>query len=366
VIATTEGSVVVLDSRLEEVARFDPPDGSAYRQPTWLDRDTVVFAELSEVRDFSLTAVDVESGETAWRSEMTSSPFFFAPAPLGSEYATTSLRNNPGADLISELIDDAGVAVELATESPFYTSWEPSGERLAVHVPGRRVDIIDGAMTQTIVEPSNGFQTPVWLDDGLVLLRDAEAERFLSIWNDEEFRDMAVIEGAAIFVARGTRVAIKTTGSDDTREDSDAVQASLRVQELPTLPTERLVVVDVVSGSIDPVTAEPTAVYQWDAGGDRLLYGVASVENGLTWWVWEAGASTELASFRPNRQWVGELVPFFDQYAQSVQMWSSTGDRIAVPVAVEGRAEVAVIGIDGSEPTLIPNALWASWVPVDR
>lgn len=46
VILTTDTKVVILDSDLEEVASIAPPEGSSYRQPIWLDADTILFAEV--------------------------------------------------------------------------------------------------------------------------------------------------------------------------------------------------------------------------------------------------------------------------------------------------------------------------------
>jgi hypothetical protein len=359
VTATSEGEVVVYSDSLDEITRFTPVAGSLFRQPTWLDRDTVVFSELSATRDYSLTAANASTGETVWRSAMTSSPFFFAPAPSGSPFSTTSLRNNPGADLISELIDPQGMATELGTESPFYTTWSPSGDRIAIHIPGRRVDVVAGDVTETILEPSNGYQTPVWLDRGLLMLRDTDEGRWLTLWNDGVFSDVAEIDGSAIFVARGSMVAIKTTGEES---DGSGVPASLRTQQTPTIPSEQLVAFDLDAGTFDIVTTEPTAVYQWDPTGTRLLFAEASFERGLAWSIWEEGNTTELAAYRPNRQWVIELVAFFDQYAQSVQFWSPSGNRVAVPVSVGGEPSVAVMPTDGSDPVLLSDAVWSGWV----
>jgi hypothetical protein len=363
VISTADGAIVILDEAAIEVARFEPSDGSILRQPTWLDESTVVFSEISETGDHSLIAGDTESGEIEWASEMDSSPFFFDPAPDGSDYVTTSLRNNPQGGLLAELIDADGVATLLGDDSPFYTSWSPDGDRIAINLPGDHLEIWMDGEVETILQPAGGYQAPVWLESGLVVVRDVDGVRFLSIWDGEKFKNIARIEGSAAFVGRGNRIAIKTNGGQ-TEPDAPGVRTALRIQDTPMIPTNELVVVDIDTGRIQSVTDEPTAVFQLDPSGERLLYAEASLEVGLTWLIWDEGTTTEVAGYRPNLQWVGELVPFFDQYAQSVQFWSDSGEFVAFPASVDGQPVVIVYNTTTATETTIEDATWSSWATI--
>ena len=357
VVATTDGAIVVHDPDGTETNRFASASDSFFRQPTWLDETTVVF---SEVGDHALTAFDVVSGEVRWRSPMETPPFFFAPAPFGSDFVTTSLRNDPRGGLIAELIDSEGVATFLGDESPFYTSWSPEGDLIAINNPGDHLDVWEDGQFWTIVDPSGGYQTPVWLERGLVIVRDVGDQRFLSIWDLEGFQDVATLEGSAAFVGAGDRIAIKTNGPRS-ETDPDGVRAAIRVQKIPSIPTDTLVVVDLDTGRIQRVTEEPTAVFQLDPTGDRLLYAEASTEVGLIWSIWDDGTVTEVAGYRPNVQWIGELVPFFDQYAQSVHLWSDSGDYVAFPASIQAAPVVVVYDIATGTKTIIEDATWSSW-----
>ena len=357
VVSTTDGGVVVYRPDGTETNRFDSPSDSFFRQPTWLDETTVVF---SEVGDHALTSRDVVSGEVRWRSPMESSPFFFAPAPFGSDSVTTSLRNNPLGGLLAELIDGEGVAIALGDESPFYTAWAPDGERLAINLPGDRLDVWTDGASETILASSNGYQAPVWLDRGLVVIRDVDSQRYLSVWQDGVFDDIALVEGSAAFVGAGDRIAIKTTGPR-TEVDPDGVRAAMRVQKTPSIPTDTLVVVDLETGRIRQVTEEPTAVFQLDPEGERLLYAEASAAVGLEWSIWGDESVIEVAGYRPNVQWIGELVPFFDQYAQSVQFWSDSGNHVAFPASIGNAPVVIVYDIATGSETIIEDATWSSW-----
>ena len=142
VVSTVTGAVAIYSVTGEEISRVDPPEGHVYRQPTWLDEATIVFSDVSDVGDHALVALDAEGSDVVWRVEMETAPFYFAPAPSSSSFATTSLRNDPtGTGLLAELVDRSGKVTLLSDESPFYTSWSPDGEDLAIHIAGQRLDV---------------------------------------------------------------------------------------------------------------------------------------------------------------------------------------------------------------------------------
>lgn len=358
VVSTSTGSVVVYDEEAVEVARFDPGVGSFFRQPTWLDAQTVVFSEVSESGNHSLTAGDASTGAIVWRAPMESSPFYFAPTPNGALAATTSLRNNPLGGLISELVDWTGRVTPLSMDSPFYTSWAPDGSQLAVNIPGRRLDVVTGPDTETIASPSGSFQAPAWVDRGIVTLRTVGGTQFLSTWADGSFTDLASVVGPATFVAANDRVAIRDSGEPD----ADGIRAGIRIQELPEIPGGILVVVDLETGDQQTVSKDPTGVFQWDSTGQRLLFTQGSIA-GQSWHLWDDGKTTDLGMFAAQLQWVGDFVPFFDQYAQSVQLLSASRDQIAFPAVIEGEPVVVMLDIDDSAQVLVADAIWSSWAP---
>ena len=69
----------------------------------------------------------------------------------------------------------------------------------------------------------------------------------------------------------------------------------------------------------------PAVAWFWSPDGERLLYSIPVVEEGETmvkWWVYENGASEELASFVPSAIFGRQYLAFFDQLARSVSFWS--------------------------------------------
>jgi hypothetical protein len=79
--------------------------------------------------------------------------------------------------------------------------------------------------------------------------------------------------------------------------------------------------------------------------------------------VWSDGQDEVIESFTVQPQWFGTLVPFFDQYAQSVQFWSSSGDYIGYPTVIGTDPFVILVPLDGGESVMIPDATWSSWDP---
>ncbi len=61
---------------------------------------------------------------------------------------------------------------------------------------------------------------------------------------------------------------------------------------------------------------------------------------------------------------VGQLLPYFDQYALSHQLWSSDSASIVLPlVAPSAQDQLAVIPADGSDPRPLANGSRGSWSP---
>jgi hypothetical protein len=364
VVATSDGSIVIHAADGEELVRADPPPGSVFRQPTWLDGSAIVYSEVSASGAHALIAADAATGAVVWRATSDTAPFYYSPAPAGSPFATTSLRNNPsGNGLIAELIDRNGSVKQVSNDAPFYTAWRPDGGQLAIHITGDRLDVDDGAEVHTILSPTGLFQAPAWTDHGLVALSTARDTQTLAVWNGDEFADLATLDGAAAFVGSGDRVAVQASQLSD----PNAVQVVLRVQEMPALASGKLLVVNLGTAAVETVADSRSFLYQWDQSGERLLYGLPTEDAAaLVWFVWADGSSLEVAEFSPQLDWFGSFVPFFDQYAQSVSMWSPSGDRVAYPAVRDGEPAVIVSPIVGEGEIVIPDAVWASWEPTPR
>jgi len=356
-ILDEEGTILVLSGEGEEIATITPATGFRFTQPIWTTSETILAAEISPTENY-VTATEA-SGEQLWRTAFTTPPFYYVASPGNAAPTVLSLRNNDtSTGLIAEAMNSDGVVRPIGDESPFYMSWDPRGRRFATHVGGTRVDV-DSDPPETILETTALFQAPIWLDDGLAVLRTSGSTIFLSLWDGDSFADLGMVRGAARFVGQGSRIAIQTGAGIDT----GGVQAL--AQAVPTIPAGTLTVIDTDTGEFTSVTSESSAIFQWDPSGTRLLYATLMVEPepALVWHVWEDGDTVDFEPFAPDPTWFQTIVPFFDQYAQSVSMWSPDGSSFAYPAIVEGAPSVLVQEVTGSQPTVIAQGSWVAWAP---
>ncbi len=356
-ILDQDNAVVIVDQDGDVVERYDPPPDIRYVQPIWASSDVVVHAQAGP-GDNRLTATRL-GGEEVWSVEFATPPFYYLASPDDGSTRVVSLRSGDIAGgLVAEVVSGSGSVDAAGNESPFYMSWDPTGRRLATHVGGERLDVRDSGVT-TVVESTGPYQAPVWLDSGLVTLRRAGTANVLSIWDGSTFADLGVVQGGARFVGAGSNVAIRTGANPN----SNGVQAV--AQSIPTIPARTLTIVDLNTGSLTTVTSSPSPVYQWDASGSRLLYAtiVSDPNPALVWHVWEDEDVIDFEPFAPDPFWFQTFVPFFDQYAQSVSLWSPDGSAFAYPALVEGEPRIFVQQLDEPSPRDIAGGVWVAWAP---
>ena len=75
----------------------------------------------------------------------------------------------------------------------------------------------------------------------------------------------------------------------------------------------------------------------------------------------ETGAETQLMRFFPTVIFIGQFLPFFDQYALSHSIWSPNSDALVLPIRQEGQSRVKVIRVDGSEVFDLGEGDMAFW-----
>jgi hypothetical protein len=356
-ITDSVGAVVVIQENGTVVETIEPPTGARYSQPIWASPDTIVYAQAAS-GDHRLEARRL-GGDTVWSVGLDTPPFYYLAAPASDDTVVVSLRNKAdGSGLIIEQITAQASPVTLSEEAPFYASWNPTDGRLASHVGDTRLDVT-GSGTETIHGDASGFQAPVWLTAGLVSLRARGDDTYLTLWDDSSFSDIATVRGASRFVGSGDNIAIITGGNIET----GGIQAL--AQALPTINSGVLTVIDLEDTSFTSVTSDPTPVFQWDREGERLLYAtfVNDPTPALVWHVWEDGEVTDFEPFVPDPSWFATVAPFFDQYAQSVSLWSPDGSGFAYPALVDGTPQIMVQQLDETSARSIAPGTWVAWNP---
>jgi hypothetical protein len=122
-----------------------------------------------------------------------------------------------------------------------------------------------------------------------------------------------------------------------------------------------LVVVDSQEGNFVEVESATAIAFSWDPSGQRLLILEVTDAGGFRWRVWEGGQSTVFTDFLPAPGFLRDLVPFFDQYAQSMTLWSPGGTAFVYPGSVAGVEGIWLQDLEGSDPVRVSGGTWVAW-----
>jgi TolB protein len=349
------GQVVTMNADgSHRVVIADDPD-QQYFQPIW-SRDGSLIAYSSIAAE---PAIHVATGDGSrdLAATLESIAFYFSFSSNdelallraggdGLRLETTSV----GSDA---LLDPQAVA----TGEPLYFSWSPEGSELFTHIGLDRLELTDGTSAETVADPGQ-FQAPAWTDRGLVAVEAGPTNQRLTVRQPGgEATIVATVLGPTTFVPNrdGSRIAAQTV-----LPDTGSLNALY--QQAPSLPANRLVVLDTDSGEMETVSSAPVLAYFWSPPGDRLL--VLDIVSGpqARWSVWSDGQLEEAVRFEPESSFLRDMVPFFDQYAQSVSLWAPDGSAFAFPGSVDGEDGIWVYEIDG-EATRVSSGTWVSWSP---
>ena len=367
-VATLPGRLAVLDVTGDLVA-VDPdgsdeallddvePGLSQVRQPSWSPDGSLAWVHLEATDEETVEVVIATSTGAGGRSTEAATatvPFYLSWDPTSSRIAY--LGPSPDAEIELGILEVAGDApgTTLDAGRPFHLSWAPGGDQLLVHVGGDRLERLglDGSLT-TVVEEPGAFTTPVWTADGRsfvyaaagaqghhLVVHDVEAERG---------RPLVPFDGLVTFVVSpdGERIAFQV------------------LEEQRALP---LTVIDVGTGETVEITDALTAGYFWSPDGERLLYLNPVPDEEAFWYrwgVWDGTSSFVTPRFVPSLLFVRDYMRFFEQYAQSLSLWSPDGTAFAYP----GSSEDGEQGIwiqsarPDRAPVLVAEGAFVAWSP---
>jgi hypothetical protein len=352
------GNVVTLDPDGSHPTPItdDAGGGTVYRQPTFSPvAGQLAWAEISGP-GFGLGSSGGD-GDDRVRVPMSSPPFFTFWSPDGSGIGVLH-NSTQGASIDFEMVDvAAGTSQVLASGTPFFFSWSPDSSQVAVHVELAIFATLDRVgETEDLGATADGYQAPHWTPDGIIHLAEDGLE-LRPIGG--ESRVLATVPGPVSFVAnpQGTRVAIQSF------VESEAPGINAAVSPIPALPANRVMVLDIESGELAEAVAGVSIGLFWSPDGEKLLALRLGAEGTgeLTTVVWADGAGTELSSIAPHPLFAQEVLQFFDQYGQSLQLWSPDSAAFALPGAIDGDTGVWVHALGGGDPVNVHDGSWVSW-----
>ena len=351
------GNVVVMDpDGGNRIAVTDSPSSGAgtafYFQPTWSPDGTLLaFSEISPTTRLHIASPD---DGTASSVAVDTLPFYLSWSDTNT---LATLRNGAnGLRLETTTQESLEDGVTLVDEgAPLYFSWEPGGERLATHIGTDRLELNDGGTLQPLGPTPGDFQAPYWSAAGIVgVVQDGRDQKLMVTTADGTSTPLARTLGSTYLVSTqdGSRIAAQVAAG---QQDG----LSVLYQETPVLPSDQLVVVDS-DGGVTVVTESPVLAFSWSPDGDRLLV-LDLVDAGVgRWQVWSNDTLEEIVRFGLESSFVRDLLPFFDQYAQSVSFWSPDGTAFAVPGSIDGQPGIWVQEI-GEPPVRVSDGTWVAW-----
>lgn len=347
--ADGSGEPVVLDE--------SDPGEIFVRQPTWSpDGARIAWVRIGDNGTSATLMTTSAAGTRPTETPVAAAPFYLSWDPTSSR--VVYLGGSAAADIELGLIDiEAGAEpVPLDEGSPFYLSWNPSGKQLLVHVGTDRLDRlgVDGTVTSVADRPGM-FTAPVWTADGrtFVFATDArDGQQLVARDRDTDRSEtLARFDGTITFVVSpdGRRVAFQVIRD--------------RTIEIP------LSVIDRRTGAIERVTDDYAPAFFWSPAGDKLLSLLPELADERIWFrwgVWEDGDSfTTSDRFVPSLEFSRDYLQFFEQYAQSMRLWSPDGDAFVYA----GQSEAGTSGVwiqraeSSAEPVLVADGVVATWSP---
>jgi hypothetical protein len=358
VVLDDAGNIVTIDPDGANAVAITEDGGAAagYRQPAFSPvSDVVAWSEIN-AEGSGLGSSDGQ-GASRVSIPMTAPPFYMFWSPDGNGIGV--LHNSVQGTIEFELVDVvAATSAVLAQGSPFYFSWSPDSSQVAAHVQVEFFGTIsldgEGADLGATAE---GYQAPHWIRAGILHLDDNGLE-LLQVGG--EARLLATVPGPVAFVAnpQGTQVAIQSFVGDDA---PPGVNAALT--ETPSIPSNTVVVVDVETGEMTQVVTSPSIGLFWSPNGSSLLVLQPTSEGGVevNTLVWRAGETVEVSTIAPHPAFVTDVLRFFDQYGQSLQLWSPDSAGFALAGAIDEDPGIWVHTIAGGDPVNVHDGSWVSW-----
>ncbi len=332
------------------------PDETLIRQPAW-SPDGARIAWVAMAADGTSADVMTAAPDGARSTDVPvgAVPFYLSWDPTSSRIGY--LGNSPSVGIELGLVDVAASSyAPIDSGSPFYMSWSSTGKQLLVHVGTDRLDrlAIDGSHVSLDDRPGT-FTAPVWTADGRTMIYPSAGESGQRL--------------VAYDVATQRRqVLVRFTGGIAFVVSPDGRRVAFQVFHGQTLATP-LSVVDRKTGTIERAANEYSPAFFWSPDGSKLLSLLPEAAPGRIWFrwgVWEKdGSSFSTERFVPSLVFSRDYLQFFEQYAQSMRLWSPDGS--AFVYAGEEESGGSGIWIQPATPDTAPvrlaDGVVASWSP---
>jgi TolB protein len=355
-----------------------------YEYPTW-SRDGSQLAFMGLKSDGAKTQstlmvanMDDDSVNEIYNSE-SEHPIYLNWSPDNSNLSFIS-TNVSGQNIILQSIPaQGGDRTILDTGSPYYWSWAPDGHVMIVHAGGTTasapehiafLNVDSSTVTEQGLDSTPAaFQAPAWSPDGsrIALARGADLQNEIVVTD-------AAGENPKKVGAFSNKTAFAWSSDSSRLAYIDGDQA------LNAGTFGPLHVVDLET-SKETVEDGNIIAFFWAPSGNEIAYFVLLQANAdssgssggsaqttpqyvLQLHVLDVttGKSRELFTYQPTQQFLSVL-PYFDQYHQSVTIWSPDNNNLVLSfLDNSGNPGIAVVAASGKlQPRLLAQGYLAFW-----
>jgi len=357
VVLDGSGNVVTIDPDGSNPSRVtDDGQAAGYFQPLWSPvSDRLVWGQAAGVEG---PAVVSSSGDGSDRRTVgtSSPPFYLNWAPDGSQ---VGILYGGAQGVILEVVDmESFTSAPIGSGSPFYFSWSPESSKLAVHVGANDFGtIVPGEALNDLGSTAAIYQAPHWTPAGIFHFAE---EGLLLVDEEGDEQLLATLPGEAVFFVanpQGTKIAIESfIAEEEGQGNTVALSATAEIG------ANAVSVLDVTTGEVDIASEDTSVGYFWSPDGESLLLLKLTGETGeVDLSVWKDGETSELTTITPPLSFFRDVLQFFNQYAQSLRLWSPDSSAVALPGTIDDQSGVWVIPADGSDPSHVFDGDWVAW-----
>ncbi len=353
-------------------SRVLTPPGRSYQFPAWSPvENTLAAAGIDNEGGCVFSVQDRADAETErLYGDPSGAPIYLYWAPDGK--AVGFLANTEGGLGLRVVGTDGAEARQLLTGNPIYWQWSGDSARLLVHSGGGSAGRVSfyraaGGAGEPLAEPGP-FNAPGLSTSGTYRAYaefTGSVNRVVLAGNrprNAELRREVPYEGVAAL-------------SWSPVAEQLAIMNPPRASPRPYGPIRLL---DADTGDLTPLVDTAAVAFFWSPDGNYIAYltpvrrregqqadaarratfvsatGSAQPQTLLELNVVEVatGRSRLLTAFAPTPLFVGQFLPFFDQYALSHSVWSPESDAVVLPMLSENGPQIVVVPLEGKPETI--------------
>ena len=378
VVLSTDGNIFTVSSDGENRVQLtdDASRKHLYSYPTWSpDGSMIAFVEVIRENSDMRSALRVvsASGEVLQQVPTEFPAFYLYWNPLSEKLAFLSNWEN---DMALRMLDVSAKAQEATTVRegmPFFFSWEPTGDKMLAHIGGDLLTFLQPSGEQEPLDVTTGpFQAPHWSHNGQKLAFVSQGDENEYILNVSDAQGEKVI----------TLAARKGAFSFNWSPSNEHIAYSYTERNVGLASLGPLWVHDTETHRAWELSKSPVVAFFWSPDGKRLAFlrpewhepvqrapEAAPLRQDpqpwLRWHIWDGEKTYPLTLFVPTDAFLDDYLRYFDQYAQSISLWSPDSQMLLYAgLSESGLSGIWVLPVEqNSQAELIASGILAGWSP---